>query len=40
MFNPAYISKRNDILKFVPKEAKQILDIGCSNGALGKEIKK
>ena len=38
-FNESYIGKRNDILKHIPKEMKFILDIGCSIGTLGRQIK-
>jgi 2-polyprenyl-3-methyl-5-hydroxy-6-metoxy-1,4-benzoquinol methylase len=38
-FNKAYIGKRNDILKHIPIKAKYILDIGCSIGTLGRQIK-
>lgn len=38
-FNPSYITVRPDIQKFVPLTAKSVLDIGCSNGALGAAIK-
>ena len=39
-FNPSYIGKRNDIIKFIPSEAKFILDIGCSIGTIGRQIKE
>jgi 2-polyprenyl-3-methyl-5-hydroxy-6-metoxy-1,4-benzoquinol methylase len=39
-FNPAYIGKRNDLLLLVPDSAKAVLDIGCSIGTLGKNIKQ
>lgn len=38
-FNPSYITVRPDIQKLVPHDAKFILDVGCSNGALGAAIK-
>ncbi len=38
-FNPSYIWKRNDVLDLVPANVKNILDVGCSNGTLGGQIK-
>jgi 2-polyprenyl-3-methyl-5-hydroxy-6-metoxy-1,4-benzoquinol methylase len=38
--NPAYVSPRPDILALVPTTARCVLDVGCSNGALGKSIKQ
>ena len=38
-FNPAYVGARNDIIKFVPNSAKMVLDVGCSNGRLGADLK-
>ena len=38
--NPAYIGQRNDILGLVPSGAKRVLDVGCSNGAFGAQIKE
>ena len=40
MINKAYTGFRDDILKFIPSDAKSILDVGCSNGNLGENIKK
>jgi 2-polyprenyl-3-methyl-5-hydroxy-6-metoxy-1,4-benzoquinol methylase len=37
--NPAYVTRRTDILSLVPDSASLILDVGCSNGALGASIK-
>ena len=31
---------RTDLLKLVPENARRILDIGCSDGAFGKQIKE
>lgn len=31
---------RTDLLKLVPENARRILDIGCSDGVLGKQIKE
>ena len=39
LFNPSYICRRTDILALVPQSAIKELDIGCSVGALGREIK-
>ena len=39
VFNEAYIGKRNDILKKIPNNVEFILDIGCSVGTLGRQIK-
>lgn len=38
-FNPSYIGKRNDIVSLITPDVKSILDVGCSNGTLGKQIK-
>ena len=38
-FNKSYIGKRNDLLDLIPKDATRFLDIGCSIGTLGKQIK-
>lgn len=37
--NPSYTQFRSDIFKLVPKGVTKVLDVGCSNGLLGKEIK-
>jgi len=37
--NQAYTTKRSDVLKIVPKNVRQVLDVGCSVGALGSQIK-
>lgn len=34
----AYTSVRNDVIKLVPEASIRILDFGCSNGALGREL--
>lgn len=34
-----YSHYRGDILNLVPKGAKRVLDVGCGNGCLGKELK-
>ena len=38
-FNPAYIGPRADILKLIPRSVTRVLDIGCSTGKLGEQIK-
>ena len=38
--NPSYVGERNDILKLVPTNAVKILDVGCSEGILGKRLKE
>lgn len=40
MYNPSYTTKRNDIISVLPANLKKILDVGCSTGTLGEEIKK
>lgn len=39
-FNPSYIGARNDILSLIPDNVSKLLDIGCSTGALGEQIKQ
>ncbi|MEZ4682170.1 MAG: class I SAM-dependent methyltransferase [Caldilineaceae bacterium] len=39
-FKSAYISKRDDVLRLVPQSAQKVLDIGCSTGTLGADIKR
>ncbi len=38
-FNPSYTGSRDEILSLVP-EVKKVLDVGCSTGTLGKQIKQ
>lgn len=38
--NPSYVGERNDIFKLVPVGAVKILDVGCSEGILGKRLKE
>ena len=38
-FNRAYIGPRNDILELIPATSTKILDVGCSTGLLGDQIK-
>ena len=38
--NSSYVGERNDILKLVPVGAVRILDVGCSEGILGKRLKE
>lgn len=39
-FNPSYVCSRDDILDIIPITQKNILDVGCSTGNLGFDIKK
>ncbi len=39
-FNPSYIGQRDSILSLLPDTAHKVLDIGCSVGTLGEQIKK
>jgi SAM-dependent methyltransferase len=36
----AYTTSRPDVCEMVPPEARYILDVGCSNGALGRFLKQ
>ena len=38
-FNPSYIGSRSDIVNLIPPDCQKILDIGCSIGTLGAQIK-
>jgi glycosyltransferase involved in cell wall biosynthesis/ubiquinone/menaquinone biosynthesis C-methylase UbiE len=38
-FNPAYTGSRKDILDLIPPNVNKVLDVGCSIGTLGKDIK-
>jgi 2-polyprenyl-3-methyl-5-hydroxy-6-metoxy-1,4-benzoquinol methylase len=38
-FNPAYVGQRPDIQKLIPYGVGSVLDVGCSNGALGASLK-
>jgi len=38
--NPSYIGSRDDVLTLVPPTIKRVLDIGCSIGTLGEQIKR
>ena len=37
--NPSYIHRRDDLLDLVPRNAKRILDVGCSVGTVGGALK-
>lgn len=37
--NPSYIGLRSDILSRIPRTIRRVLDVGCSTGVLGKQIK-
>lgn len=39
-FHPSYTGKRNDIVNLIPKGVYKVLDIGCSIGTLGKQLKQ
>ncbi|MEE8380299.1 MAG: class I SAM-dependent methyltransferase [Thermodesulfobacteriota bacterium] len=39
-FNPSYTGRRDDILTLIPDKVKKVLDVGCSIGALGEQIKQ
>ena len=39
-FNPSYIGLRDDILNLIPNKVHKVLDIGCSIGMLGKQLKQ
>ena len=34
-----YASKRSELLSFIPREAKRLLDVGCSSGNFGATLK-
>jgi len=40
MFNPSYAGARNDILSLIPNNVSKVLNIGCSTGVFGDQIKK
>lgn len=40
VFNPSYIVRRDDIVNLVPNGAEKILDMGCSTGILGEQLKQ
>ncbi len=37
--NAAYTTSRSDIVEMIPRSAHLILDVGCSNGTLGRSLK-
>jgi 2-polyprenyl-3-methyl-5-hydroxy-6-metoxy-1,4-benzoquinol methylase len=39
-FNSSYVRARNDVVDLIPSEARVILDVGCSVGTLGRQIKE
>lgn len=39
-FNHSYIGRRDDILNLIPENVSKVLDIGCSVGTLGEQIKQ
>jgi len=38
--NPSYIGRRDDILSLIPDSINKVLDVGCSIGALGEQVKR
>lgn len=39
-FNLSYIGQRHDILELLPEGLEKVLDVGCSTGVLGEQIKQ
>lgn len=39
-FNLSYIGRRDDIVNMVPNTVSRILDVGCSTGVLGSQLKE
>jgi 16S rRNA A1518/A1519 N6-dimethyltransferase RsmA/KsgA/DIM1 with predicted DNA glycosylase/AP lyase activity len=39
-FNLSYVGLRDDVFNLVPDNINKVLDMGCSIGALGKQIKR
>ena len=39
-FKPSYVGPRDDIVKLIPYGIRKVLDIGCSTGVLGENIKR
>ena len=39
-FHSSYIGLRNDLLELIPYNVKKVLDVGCSIGTLGEQIKQ
>jgi SAM-dependent methyltransferase len=37
--NPSYVGPRDDVLSLIPSHINTVLDIGCSTGTLGEDIK-
>ncbi len=40
VFNPSYVGLRDDILNIVPNNVNKVLDIGCSIGTVGEQLKQ
>lgn len=38
-FNPSYVGPRPEVERLLPPSVTRVLDFGCSNGALGAELK-
>lgn len=39
-FNTSYVSRRSDLVAFIPNTVRRVLDVGCSVGALGLQLKQ
>lgn len=39
-FNPSYVGRRDDVLSLIPASCRRVLDVGCSVGAFGEQVKK
>lgn len=39
-FNLSYIGRRDDVLSLIPDDASRVLDVGCSIGVLGEQLKQ
>ncbi|MCK4994580.1 MAG: class I SAM-dependent methyltransferase [Candidatus Omnitrophica bacterium] len=39
-FNESYVGRRDDLLRLVPLSAQKVLDVGCSTGVFGQQIKQ
>ena len=37
--NTSYVGNRDDVLPLIPEKTKKVLDVGCSTGILGVQIK-
>ncbi|MEA3490207.1 MAG: methyltransferase domain-containing protein, partial [Candidatus Omnitrophota bacterium] len=39
-FNIAYVGNREDVLRIIPENVRKVLDVGCSIGKLGEQLKR